>query len=200
MWVDPAIASTDQLYQLLVSSVVPRPIALVSTVSSDGVRNLAPFSFFNVASVKPPMLLFCPQRKPDDREKDTLRNIRATREYVINIVSDSFAPMMNRAAAMVPPDVDEWELSGLTPLVSEIVKPERVSESKIHFECRLHQIIDLGDKAGSGSIVVGEVVNIHADDSVMEGAAVDADRLDAVGRLGGPEYSRIRERFSLPRP
>jgi flavin reductase (DIM6/NTAB) family NADH-FMN oxidoreductase RutF len=200
MVIDPASASAEQLYQLLVSSIVPRPIALVSTLSAAGHRNLAPFSFFSIASVQPPILLFCPQRRPDGSEKDTLKNIRDTGEFVVNIVSDHFAAQMNQTAKFVAPEVEEWSLSGLTPVASQLVKPPYVAESKVHFECRLREIIDLGATAGSGAIVLGLVVRLYAEDAVMDGVEVNADRLDAVGRLGGADYSRIRERFALPRP
>jgi flavin reductase (DIM6/NTAB) family NADH-FMN oxidoreductase RutF len=132
--------------------------------------------------------------------KDTLRNIQATGEFVVNIVSEEFALKMNAAAAEVPPEIDEFELSGLTPFPSEIVRPPRVGESHVQMECRLHQLIAVSEKPGGGYLVLGEVLRFHIDEAVLVGDKIDPDRLKAIGRMGGPMYTRTTDRFEMVRP
>lgn len=203
---DPAHESTQNIYKLMVGSIVPRPIAFVSTVDRRGVLNLAPFSYFTAVSADPPVVLFCPAVRTEDTarslasHKDTLRNIVNTREFVVNIVSEAMAEQMNAASSQVPPEVDEFVLTGLTPLASEAVKPPRVLESPVQMECRLRQIIEVSDKPGGGSVVLGEVLRFHVREDLLDNYRIDADRLAAIGRMGGPTYVRTRDRFDLKRP
>ena len=201
MTVDPCAANHADIYKLLIGAIVPRPIALVSSLSPDGIRNLAPFSFFTCASSNPPVICFCPTRRqtPDPR-KDTLRNISLTREFVVNVVSEDFAEKMNATSGDYPPGVDEFEVSGLTPIASELVKPARVAESRVHFECKLYLAIELSALPGGGNLVLGEVLRIHVADDLVENFKIDADKLAAVGRMGGASYARTRDRFDLIRP
>jgi flavin reductase (DIM6/NTAB) family NADH-FMN oxidoreductase RutF len=187
-------------YRLLAGAVVPRPIAFVSTLSSSGRRNLAPFSFFNVASIDPPVLCFSPLLKTNGAQKDTLRNIEETRQFVVNIVSDSFVAKMNATSAEVPPDVDEFLLSGLTPKPSELVAPPGVAESHVQLECRLRDVIRFGDHAHAGNLVLGDILMMHIDDAVVSGGLIDRAKLAAVGRMAGQTYARTTDCFDLTRP
>lgn len=198
--VDPAGESPQNIYKLLVGSVVPRPIAFVSSISRAGMRNLAPFSFFTVASSNPPVIVFQNSVRASGVLKDTIGNIRETGEFVVNVVSEDFAREMNATSADVPPDVDEWELSGLTPVASTLVQPPRVKESRIHMECRLLQIVEVSTKPLGGSLVLGEVLRFHVAPEVFEDFRIDPDILRPIGRMGGPTYSRCRDRFNMPRP
>jgi flavin reductase (DIM6/NTAB) family NADH-FMN oxidoreductase RutF len=198
---DPANHSPGDIYKLMVGSIVPRPIALVSSVDEHNVRNLAPFSYFTACSANPPVVVFCPILRPvPPMAKDTLRNIIATREFVVNIVSEEFAERMNATAAQVPPEVDEFELSGLTPLASELIKPPRVAESHIHMECRLLQVVQVSGKPGGGSLVLGEVLRFHVRRDLIENFRIDPDKLRAIGRMAGSTYPRTTDRFDLERP
>ena len=185
----------------MIGAIVPRPIAFVSTISPDGVRNLAPFSFFTGVSANPPIVCFCPMRRerPDPR-KDTLRNIMTTREFVVNVVSEELAEQMNITAAEFPPEVDEFEASGLTPIPSDLVKPPRVSESHVHMECRLYLAIEIGALPVSGNVILGEVVRFHVDDQYVDHFKIDPGRLRAIGRMGGASYTRTTDRFDMIRP
>jgi flavin reductase (DIM6/NTAB) family NADH-FMN oxidoreductase RutF len=205
MHLSPADLSTENRYKLLIGTVVPRPIAFVSTLSPAGQLNLAPFSFFNGVSSAPLVLMFCPANKADGSEKDTLRNAKPTTEggtgeCVINVVSESFARQMSACAEPLPLGDSEFALSGLTPAASTIVKPPRVAESPLSFECRTLQVIRLapGQPSG-GNLVLVEVVHIHAADGLIDDRFhVDPDKLAAIGRMGGPTYCRTRERFTMP--
>ena len=198
--------SPQENYKLLAGSVLPRPIAFVSTLDERGGRNLAPFSFCTVASANPPIVVFCPLfRPPNPRSlrstKDTLANISATKEFVLNIVSEDFVGKMNETAAEVGPEVDEWDLSGLTAVPSELVKPPRVGESRVQMECRLVQLVIASDKPLGGAVVLGEVLRFHvAEDVIDEQLRIDPDKLNAVGRMAGAAYIRTRDRFELERP
>jgi len=198
---DPAQHEANDIYKLMIGMIVPRPIAFVSSMDAAGVRNLAPFSYFTACSSRPPVVCFCTSVRSAPRPyKDTLRNIEATGEFVVNIVSEEFAGKMNMTSADVPPEVDEFELSGLTPLESDLVKPPRVAESKVHMECRLHQIVRVSDQPGGGILVLGEVLRFHVLESLLEGYKIDPDRLKAIGRMGGPTYVRTHDRFNMERP
>jgi flavin reductase (DIM6/NTAB) family NADH-FMN oxidoreductase RutF len=199
MIIDPKTVPANVSYRVLVGSVVPRPIAFVSTTSATGVNNLAPFSFFNAVCGDPPVICFSPVwRNPP---KDTLVNIRASGEFVVNIVSEGFAEKMNVCSGDYPPDVDEFEMSGLTPVPSDLIRPPRVAESHVSMECRLLQIIEISAKPMGGNIVIGEVVRFHVDDGIIDsGYKIDADKLGAVGRMSGYDYTRTRDRFALVRP
>ena len=201
MDMDPKRIAPRDFYKLMIGAIVPRPIAFVSTLSAGGIRNLAPYSFFTGVSADPPVIAFCPMlRASDGRKKDTLRNIEATGEFVVNIVSEDFAAEMNLCSGEYPPEVDEFELSGLTPVPSDAVKPPRVKESRIQFECRLFQVVHTGDRPLSGSIVLGEVVSAHVDDRLIDNFRIDPDLLRPIGRMGGPTYTRTTDRFDLERP
>ncbi len=202
---DPSSLSASENYKLLSGSVLPRPIAFVSTVDAAGVFNLAPYSFFTVASANPPIVCFCPSvREPRDglaANKDTLENIRITGEFVVNIVSESIVEEMNQTAAQVPPSVDEFLLAGLTPLKSDLVRAPRVAESRVQMECRLLQIVEASRLPGGGSIVLGEVIRYHVADEILEaGMHINVDKLQAVGRMAGSDYLRTTDRFALERP
>src|SRR5271165_3185008 len=146
---DPGGSSAADIYKLMIGMVVPRPIAFVSSLDERGVRNLAPFSYFMACAADPPVVCFVSSfRKGEAPTKDTLRNIVATKEFVVNIVSEEFADKMNLTSAEVPPEVDEFEISGLTPMASELVKPPRVGESHAQMECRLRQLLPIGEAPG----------------------------------------------------
>jgi len=198
---DPAEQPSAEIYKLMTGAIVPRPIAFVSTIDADGIANLAPFSYFTACSSNPPVVCFCTAVRTDPRPyKDTLGNIRATGEFVVNIVSEEVAEKMNLTAAEVPPEVDEFSLSGLTPLASELVRPPRVAESHVHMECRLRQELVISDRPNGGILVFGDVVRFHVDESVLNGNRIDPGLLRAVGRMGGPTYTRTRDRFEMERP
>ena len=202
---NPAECRQRQIYKLMTGIIVPRPVALVSTVSRKGVANLAPFSFFCGVGSAPPTVLFCPALRPADtpeagQRKDTLRNVEETGEFVINVVSEEIAAAANASSAEVPFEVDEFMLSGLTPIMSEAVRPPRVAQSPAQMECKLLQVIYTGHAPASGVIVLGEVVRFHLREDLIEDFRVDPGALDAVGRMAGNTWVRTRERFELIRP
>jgi flavin reductase (DIM6/NTAB) family NADH-FMN oxidoreductase RutF len=198
---DPATLLPRDVYKLLIGAVVPRPIAFVSTVDTNNVRNLAPFSFFTVASSNPPVVVFCSSVPGRDRAvKDTLRNVLDTREFVVNIVSEDFAAQMNECSATVPPEVDEFALCGLTPAPSDLVKPPRVAESQVHMECRLLQVVTVSEKPLGGNLVLGEVLRFHVAEDVVSNFQIDPEKLRAIGRMAGFTYCRTTDRFELKRP
>jgi flavin reductase (DIM6/NTAB) family NADH-FMN oxidoreductase RutF len=201
---NPADYEPRQVYKLMTGIIVPRPVALVSTVDRDGVANLAPFSFFTGVGSNPPTVLFCPvvraRGAAADIRKDTLRNVEDTGEFVINAVSDEIAAATNATAAEVPPEVDEFVLSGLTPQASEIVLPPRVAESPAQMECKLLQVIYTSREPGGGVVVLGEVVRFHVRGNLVDNFRVDPAGLDAVGRMAGNTWARTRERIELIRP
>lgn len=197
----------DELYGLLLNSVAPRPIAWVSTLSASGQANLAPFSFFNVLCVDPPLLGFCPGLRQPKRldashgePKDTLRNIRETMEFVVNIVTYDLLRPMNVTSGEYDPSVNEFELAKVTPIASRLVRPARVAESPVSFECKLHRILDFSPAPTSGSLVIGEIVAIHLDDAHIKDGRLDRNSLDLIGRMGGIQYTRTKERVELARP
>ncbi|MFZ1941019.1 MAG: flavin reductase family protein [Terracidiphilus sp.] len=199
--IDPAQLEYNDIYKLMVGIIVPRPIAFVSTIDAAGVLNLAPFSYFTACGSNPPVVCFSTAVRAGARShKDTLRNVEATGEFVVNVVSEEFAAQMNATAAEVPPEVDEFVLSGLTPLASDLVKPPRVAESKVQMECRLYQIVTVSEKPGGGILVLGEVLRFHVLESLLDGYKIDPDKLNAIGRMGGPTYVRTHDRFEMQRP
>ena len=201
MIVEPGATGAADIYKLMVGIIVPRPIAFVSTISAEGVLNLAPFSFFTGISANPPVICFSPMiRGSDSKRKDTLQNIEATREFVVNIVSEDFAERMNMTSAEFPPEVDEYAVSGLTPVPSDLVQPPRVGESRASMECRLLQAVHVSPKPLGGSLVIGEVLRFHIADAITHNFKVDPDRLRAIGRMGGPTYCRTTDRFDMARP
>ncbi len=201
MIIDPCNQEPRSIYKLMIGSIVPRPIAFVSSVSPDGIRNLAPFSFFTGVSANPPVICFCPMvRSSDGKKKDTLYNIEATGEFVVNVVSEDIVPQMNMCSGEYPPEVDEFALSRLTPVDSDLVKPPRVGEARISMECTLRQIVPVSDTPLGASIVLGEILRFHVQDALFDNFRIDPDRLRAVGRMGGPTYTRTTDRFNLERP
>jgi len=202
---NPAECQPRQIYKLMIGIIVPRPVALVSTVSREGVVNLAPFSFFCGVGSNPPTVLFCPSLRTSAaagtvEPKDTLRNVEETGEFVINVVSDTISAAANASSAEVPPEVDEFVLSRLTPIPSEAVRPPRVAESPAQMECKLLQVIYTGHASGSGVIVLGEVLRFHIQENLIDDFRVDPAGLDAVGRMAGTTWVRTRDRFELIRP
>jgi flavin reductase (DIM6/NTAB) family NADH-FMN oxidoreductase RutF len=196
--VDPASTPSLAIYKLLIGSVVPRPIAFVSTVSTDGVFNLAPFSFFNVICAEPPTVCFSTGfRVPS---KDTLANVQATGEFVVNIVSEEIAEQMNLCSGEYPHGVSEFEISGLTPVPSDLVKPPYVGESHVNMECKLVQMVEVSTLPRGGTLIIGEVVRFHIAEAIVDNFRVDPDKLRAIGRMGGNWYTRTRDRFEMIRP
>ncbi len=207
MDVKPQELAHREMYRLLITCVVPRPIAWVSTTDRKGIDNLAPFSFFNVLCATPPLLGFCPGiRAKELREargtavKDTLRNVRETGEFVVNLVPFSLAEQMNLSAGEYDATVDEFPVAGVTKRKSQLVRPPQVAESPINFECKVFQILDFGTETQGGSLVIGEVVLVHLAEEVLRDGRVDGRLVDMVGRMGGMEYTRTRERFQMERP
>ena len=202
---DPAECKPNQVYKLMNGIIVPRPVALVSTLDARGVANLAPFSFFTGVGSVPPTVLFCPTLRragagETGQRKDTLSNVEETGEFVVNVVSEAIAAAANATAAEVAPEVDEFQLAGLTALASEAVRPPRVAESPAQMECRLMQVIYTSRAAGSGVIVLGEVVRFHVRGDLVEDFRVDPAGLDAVGRMAGNAWVRTRDRVEFTRP
>jgi flavin reductase (DIM6/NTAB) family NADH-FMN oxidoreductase RutF len=193
-----------RFYGYMIGAIIPRPIAFVSTVGKTGVRNLAPFSFFTVASVDPPVVCFSPIIRGDLQKKDTLKNIEATGEFVLNIVSESFAEGVNKCAAEIDYEIDEFEISGLTPVPSKLVNAPRVKESHIHIECRLREVIRFGDHYLAGNLVLGDILLIDIDDAVITETMglqlIDPSKLKSFGRMAGAAYARTTDLFELERP
>lgn len=199
MIIDPQAVSASLAYQLLTTTVIPRPIGFISSLSPEGVANLAPFSFFNAVCGEPPMIMFAASNRQP--LKDTLRNVHAMREFVVNIVSEEIVEQMNLTAADYAPHVSEFDVCGLTPVPSNLVRPPRVLESPVNLECRVHNIIEVSSKPMGGSVVIGEVIRFHVQDSIIDkDMFIDPEKLKPVARLGGPSYSRIRDRFDMLRP
>lgn len=201
MEVDPGTRDVRANYHFLTSAVMPRPIAWVTTLDAEtGVLNAAPFSWFQAVCSDPPMVMLAIQRRADGSPKDTTRNIRATREFVVNVSPKAMADAMVKSSGEYPPDVSEVEALGLRTTPSKVVKPPRLADSPVHLECRLHQEIPLGSKAGT-SLLLGEVVHMAADDAVLDARQnVDPGKLVLVARLGGQEYVDTERFFTLRRP
>lgn len=193
MIIDPRDTTPKDCYKLMVGTVVPRPIAFVSTLSSGGHANLAPFSYFTAITSDPPTICFAPGRKPKTGDrKDTLSNIEATGEFVVNVVTEEMGAAMHETAAEFPPDVDEFEIAGFTPVASRIVKPSRVGESPVNMECKIYDIIHIGgDKPTGGALVIGEVVLFHVSDDIYRDGRVDIQKLNPLGRLAGDDYTLL---------
>jgi flavin reductase (DIM6/NTAB) family NADH-FMN oxidoreductase RutF len=207
MNVRPSDLPYNEFYRILISSVGPRPIAWVSTVSPSGQANLAPFSFFNAICGKPPLLAFAPglRMKTEGEStrgetKDTLRNVRETGEFVVNAVTYDVAEAMNLTSGEYGPEVNEFELARLTLRPSQVVKPPQVAESPVSFECKVYQILDFSSPPHGGSLVIGEIVFIHLDEKLLKDGRLDPNALDLVGRMGGMQYSRTTQRFEMVRP
>ncbi|MDQ4002849.1 MAG: flavin reductase family protein [Actinomycetota bacterium] len=200
MVIDPASLERRDLNALINGLVYPRPIAWVSTVGADGSRNLAPFSFFNAFSFQPPTVGIGPGSR-QGVNKDSLRNIKETGEFVVNVVNEELARTVNLTSAEFDPEVDEWQVAGIEGASSEIVCPERVAAYPVSFECRVKEIVELGtEEMLSNSLVIGSVLRIHVIDEALDGYRPRLEVLNLVGRMGGPLWCTTRDRFELPRP
>lgn len=185
---------------LLACIVLPRPIAFVSTIASDGVYNLAPFSYFTVMSSKPAVVGFGIAAKRNGAKKDTLVNIESTNDYVINVVTEELAKAMILASGEYPPDVDEFSVAGLTALVSDLVRAPRVGESPVNMECKLLQIIEFGAAPLVNRFIIGEILRVHVKDEYLNNKAINANRLKVIGRMGGDLHCRTGDLFEMKRP
>lgn len=192
---DPNEQTERENYKLLIGSVIPRPIAFVTSVASDGTVNAAPFSYFNAISSKPPMLTVSVQRKSGD-SKDTARNIREKKEFVVHIVDEENVVEVNKTAASLPPDESEIDLTDFTLIDSEAVSIPAVKQSKVRFECVLEQIVELGET----DLIIGKIIRFHIDEAIYQDGRIDPETLKPVSRLAGTNYAKLGEIFSLKRP
>ena len=186
-------------YKLLIGSVLPRPIAWVSTMDAAGRLNLAPFSYFNAVCPTPFTLVFCPGVHPDGRKKDTWSNIEAVPEFVINLTNEDTAEAMNLCATLLPAGRSEFDWAGVTPAPSETIRVPRVAEAPISFECKLHQIVVVSDQPGGGAAVFGRVTCIHVRDDLLDDGRIDTAALRPIGRLAGDAYTRVTDVFHMAR-
>lgn len=204
MKIIPGELSTAQFHAYLLGAVAPRPICFASTLSEDGVPNLAPFSFFNVFGSRPPIAIFSPARRVrDNTTKHTLQNIQANGEVVINVVNYDMVQQVNLASCEYPATVNEFEKSGLTPIPSDIVKPFRVKESPAQLECKVLQVIETGQEGGAANLIICEVVAMHLNEAVLdENAQIDPHKIDLVARMGRDFYCRASGSavFEVPKP
>jgi len=203
----PSQLAHREMYGMLVGAVVPRPIAWVSSISASGQPNLAPFSFFNAVCAKPPLLVFAPGMRFSKKTtatggeaKDTLRNVRETGEFVVNLVSFELGEAMNLTSGDYDHSINEFELAKVAAVPSKVVRPPRVAESPVSFECKLYQIIDFNPGPEGGSLVIGEIVSVHIDERYLKDGRFDRNALDLIGRMGGMQYTRTNERFEMIRP
>lgn len=203
MFVDIASGQLDWIgvYRLCTGFVNPRPIALVSTISPDGKHNLAPYSFYNMISANPPVVVLGPSLRRDGSSKHTLINVEATREFAIATVTEDIGPQMAKCAADLAYGESEFEFSGLTPAPASKIKAPLVKEAKANLECTLRQVIRTGDQPGSAAIVLGDIVAIHVDDAVLDAEGqVDPHKLRTVGRMGGQWYCNVTAPYELQIP
>ena len=198
MKIDIEKLAYSDCHKLLGNLVVPRPIFLVSSISKNGNYNLAPYSLSNIICYRPAMVFLTPMRKNEGEKKDTLVNIEQTQEFVINMVTEDMAPQMTIASQFYPPEVDEFKMSGLTPIPSDLVKPPRVAESPFNLECRLTQIIPLGSPEKiTADMILGVILRIHIADNYYNGGAVDVPAARLIGRMGLGFYTRTRDLFVM---
>jgi flavin reductase (DIM6/NTAB) family NADH-FMN oxidoreductase RutF len=201
MLLDFETLSTRNAYQWMTSTILPRPIAWVSTISPDGKTNLAPFSFFQGVTANPPTLMFVPVNNRDGAKKDTIRNIELVPEFVVNLVPHALAAAMNDTAALLPYGESEFSRFGVATAPSTKVRPPRVAESPVAYECVLDRIVNIGEGSLAANVVFGRILVGHVrDDVIGPGGLPDSAKLDLVGRLGGEDYTRTRELFNLVRP
>lgn len=200
MQFDPNELEHSAVYKLLTGAVIPRPIAWVSSISENGINNLAPFSYFNAVGDDPPHLMFS-TGIGNNLHKDTLSNILANRQFVVNMVTEELTEQMNMTAQSVHAEIDEFELAGVTPIISEKIKPMRVKESPIHFECELvHHYFLENHKHGGACVLIGRIVMMHFNDEVLsENYKINLNNYKPVSRLAGSHYSKIGELFSVKR-
>ena len=191
---------SSALYKLLTGTVIPRPIAWVATIDENGIDNLAPFSFFNVVSEDPPHIMFSTVRT-GNKNKDTLNNILDNQQFVVNLVTEDVVEQMNTTSQSVAADVNEFELANVTPIESIYIKPKRVKESLVQFECEMvhHYFIEKHQNGGA-CIIIGKIITMHIDDSIlMENHKIDLEKYKPVARLAGSNYSKLGEIFSIKR-
>ena len=201
--INPNEISVAKLHGYLLGSVAPRPIAFASTVDTEGKPNLAPFSFFNVFSANPPIMVFSPARSVrDNTTKHTLDNCILTKEVVINVVNYDMVHQMSLASTAYPQGVNEFEKAGFTMLASEKIAPFRVAESPVQFECKVKEVVALGDEGGAGNMIICEVVKLHIQEDILDNdGRIDQHKIDLVARAGGSFYSRAKEGFfEIPKP
>lgn len=202
--IDPKDLPVQKLHQYLLGAIGPRPIAFASTVDAEGKPNLAPFSFFNVFSANPPILIFSPARSGrTNTTKDTYNNVKVVPEVVINVVNYDIVHQMSLASSPYAPGVNEFEKAGFTALKSDNVKPFRVAESPVQFECKVNEVIELGTEGGAGNLIICEVVKIHIHDEVLDSnGMIDQQKIDLVARMGGDWYSRANAEsmFEITKP
>jgi len=201
MEIRPDSLPWNDAYKLLIGSVLPRPIAFVSTVNKEGAANVAPFSFFTAICADPMLVCFAPMiRGTDGGKKDTLVNIELTKEFIINIVGNDIVEQMNNTAVEFPYGVDEFEQVGLTKIDGTTVKVPRVKESLVGLECELYELLHFGDNPGAGSLVIGKVVSVHINDTLYENGKINTEKLNPIGRLAGHSYTRaITDTFAIER-
>ncbi len=201
--IDPKEITTGKLHGYLLGAIAPRPIAFASTIDAEGNPNLSPFSFFNVFSANPPILIFSPARRVrGNTTKHTLENAEITKEVVINVVNYDIVQQMSLSSTEYGKGVNEFEKAGLTMLQSDMVKPFRVAESPVQFECKVNDIIHLGNEGGAGNLIICEVVKLHINETVLdENGSIDQYKIDLVARAGGSYYSRAKDGFfEIPKP
>ncbi|MET3194556.1 flavin reductase family protein [Bacillus sp. OAE603] len=201
MEIRPDTLPWQDAYKLLIGSVLPRPIAFVSTKNTEGVANVAPFSFFTAICADPMLVCFAPMiRGTDGDKKDTLKNIESTKEFIINIVSEEICEQVNQAATDFAYGVDEFEMVGLTKIDGITVNVPRVKESLVGLECELFELLHFGENKGAGSLVIGKVVNVHINDELYENGKINTEKLNPVGRLAGHSYTKaITDTFAIER-
>jgi len=197
---DPQELEQTAIYKLLTGIIIPRPIGWISTISEDGINNLAPFSYFNAVGDDPPHVMFSTVHS-NDSNKDTLNNVLATKQFVVNMVTEDLVEQMNMTSQPIPANESEFELAGLTPIASSLVLPPRVKESKITMECEMvHHYKLENSKTGGATIVIGKIVLFHIDESVLlDNYKINLETYQTIARLAGSNYSKIGEIFSLKR-
>ncbi len=195
----PSSLTRKDMHDLIMSAVLPRPIAFVSTVDETGTFNLAPFSCFAPVGLQPALVCLQISWRRDGKKKDTLRNIQTTKEFVVNVVDESFAKAMNRAATEYPPEIDEFKEVGLTPAFGDRVSAPMVAESPVNMECRLVTNLEFGEAPTGGHVVIGEIVMFHVEDKLLKQREIDISRWNPIGRLGGDLYCRVKDIFEMKR-
>ncbi|MCF8235627.1 MAG: flavin reductase family protein [Bacteroidales bacterium] len=202
--INPLQIPVPQFHKLILGSVSPRPIAFASTIDKDGKPNLSPFSFFNAFGVNPSTLIFSPSRRGrDNTTKNTFENLKEVAEVVINMVTYDMVEQANLASSDYPKGINEFVKAGFTPIESEMVRPFRVNESPVQYECKVRDIIETGDQGGAANLVICEILLMHVDENVLdESGMIDPDKIDLVGRMGGPWYCRTTgdSKFKISKP
>jgi flavin reductase (DIM6/NTAB) family NADH-FMN oxidoreductase RutF len=201
MTIDPTTTPARDVYRHMIACITPRPIAWVSTISPAGVTNLAPFSFFNGVGANPPAVVFSAVNRRDGSRKDTVINVEATRQFVVNVVSEPMAEKMNCTSAELPYEISEFAVCHLTPEPSLRVKPPRVMEAMVQMECELFDLVHVGDGPLAANVMIGRIVLLHVNEAVLDAARqIDPEKLATIGRMGGNLYSRTKDRFAMERP